>query len=67
MDTVKHMEKISSGLTFTDILNLHCDLDLEHSNSIFPQNTPACDAALSNQVWLQTDQQFRQYNRNSQF
>ena len=46
MDTVKHMEKISSGLTFTDILNLCCDLDLKHSNPIFPWDTPACDAVL---------------------
>ena len=39
-----------SGQTFTDILNLHCDVDLEHSNPIFPQDTPAYDAVLSNQV-----------------
>ena len=32
---------------FTDILNLHCDLDLEHSTPIFPQNSPAYDAVLS--------------------
>ena len=25
--------------TVTDILNLRCDLDLEHSNPIFPQDT----------------------------
>ena len=31
----RHTEKISSGQTFTDILNLRCDLDLEHSNPIF--------------------------------
>ena len=64
MDTVKHMEKISSGLTFTDILNLHCDLDLERSKPIFQQDTPAYDAVLTNQVWLQTDQQFRKYGKN---
>ena len=38
---------------FTTILNLSCDLDLEHSNHIFPQDTLASDAVLSNQVWLQ--------------
>ena len=59
------MDKISSGQTFTDILNLPCDLDLEHSNPIFPQDTLAYDAVLSNQVWLETDQQLRRYNRNS--
>ena len=31
----------------------------------FPQNTPAYDATLSNQVWLQTDQQFRRYSKNN--
>ena len=31
----------------------------------FPQDSPAYDAVLSNQVWLQTDQKFRRYNRNS--
>ena len=45
--------------TFTNILNLHCDLDHECSNPIFPQDTLAYDAVLSNQVWLQMDQQFR--------
>ena len=58
------IQKISSGQTFTDILNLCCDLDLEYSNPIFQQDTLAYDALLSNQVWLQTDQQFRRYSRN---
>ena len=53
------------GTVFTDILNLHCDLDLECSNPILPQNTPAYDAVPSNQVWLQTDQQFKRYSKNS--
>ena len=52
MDTIGHTEKIS-GQTFTDILNLCYDLDLERSNSMFPQNTLAYDAVLQNQVWLQ--------------
>ena len=64
-DTIRHMEKISSGQTFTDILNLCCDLDLERSNPIFPQDTQAYDAVLSNQAWLQMDQQFRRYSKNS--
>ena len=42
------VQKISSGQTFTDILNLCCDLDLEHSNPIFPKDTPAYDVVLSN-------------------
>ena len=55
----------SSRQTFTEILNLCCDLDLKLSNPIFPLDTPAYDAVLSKQVWLQTDQQFRRYNRSS--
>ena len=31
----------------------------------FSKDTPAYDAVLSNQVWLQTDQHFRRYSRNS--
>ena len=50
------VQKISSGQTFTDILNLNCDRGLEPNNPIFPQDTLADDALLSNQVWLQTDQ-----------
>ena len=52
------------GHIFTNILNLLCDLDLARSNPIFPQDTLASDAVLANQVWLQTNQQFRRYNRN---
>ena len=59
------VQKISSGQTFTNILNLRCDLDLERSNPIFPQDTPDYNAVLANKVWLQIDQQFRRYNRNS--
>ena len=51
--------------TFTNIFNLHCDLDFECSNPMFPKNTTASDAVLSNQVWLQTDHQFVRYSRNS--
>ena len=29
------------------------------------QDTPASEAVLSNQVWLQMDQQFRKYGKNS--
>ena len=42
----------------SDILNLHCDLDLEDSNPIFSKDTPAFDAVLTSQDWLQTDLQF---------
>ena len=59
------VQKISCGQTFTDILNLRCDLDLKCSNLIFPQDTLAYDAVLSNQVRLQMDWQFRRYNQKS--
>ena len=49
--------------TSTDILNLCCDLDLEHSYQNFPQDALAHDSVLPNQVWLWTDQQFRRYSR----
>ena len=52
-------EDIKSGQTFTYILNLCCDLDLECSNPIFAQDTLDYDVVLSDQVWLQTDGQFR--------
>ena len=41
------VQKIPSGQTFTDILN-HCDLDLERSNPILPQDTLAYNAVLPN-------------------
>ena len=44
------VQKILFGQTFITILNLHCDLDLEHRNPIFPQDTLTYDAVLSNQV-----------------
>ena len=37
-DTIRHMVKISSGQTFTNILNLPCDRVLEHSNPILPHD-----------------------------
>ncbi len=42
------VHKISSGQIFTDILNLRCDLDLERSNPILPQDTLAYNAVLPN-------------------
>ena len=57
------VQKIS-GQTFTDILDLHCDLDLEHSNPSFTQESPVYDTGLLDQVRLQTDQQFRRYSKN---
>ena len=57
------VQKILSRKTFTDILNLHCDLVLKCSNALFPQITPAYDAVLRKQVVLQTDQHFERYNK----
>ena len=59
------VQKISSRQIFTNILNFRCDLDLERSNPIFPQDTSSCGAVLSNQVYLQMDQLFRRYSKNS--
>ena len=54
--------------TNTDILTLHCDLDLECSDPsffLFLQNTWAYDHVTQDQVWLPRNQQFRRYNRKS--
>ena len=40
-----------------EVLNLHCDLDLEHNNLIFTQDAPAYENVPSNKIWLQKDQQ----------
>ena len=72
-NNTKFGNKMFSGLkdvirTHAHNLTLHCDLDLESSNPVclfFPQDTPAYDAVLSNQVWWQMDQQFSRYSRNS--
>ena len=40
--------EILSGQTFTEVQNLHCDLDLEYSKGTFSQDTPAYEYALSN-------------------
>ena len=57
-------QKISSGQTFTDILNLCCDLDLK---AVIPFSTGHSGlwCCTIKQVWLQTDQQFRSCRRNS--
>ena len=51
--------KSSHNHTRFGILNFRCDLDIEHSNPIFPQDTPAYDAVIIYHVCWQTDQQFR--------
>ena len=43
-----HHTKILSWQTFTEVQNLHCDLDLEYSKATFSQDTPAYEHALSN-------------------
>ena len=45
------VQKLSFRQTFTNILNLCCDLELECSNQIFQDDTLAYDATLPNQVW----------------
>ena len=38
--------EILSGQTFTEVQNLHCDLDLEYSKATFSQDTPPYKHAL---------------------
>ena len=38
--------EILSGQTFTEVQNLHCDLDLEYSKATFSQDTPPYEHAL---------------------
>ena len=60
------VQKISSGQTFTDILNLRCDTDFERSNQFcFSYYNLASDYVSSDQVWLPRTQQFRMYSRKS--
>ena len=42
------VQKTEDWQTFNQVFNHHCDCDLEHSNLIFSQDTPAYDDALSN-------------------
>ena len=42
-------------------------LTLKTVMQFFPQDTLAYAAVLSDQAWLQTDQQFRRYNTISHF
>ena len=51
-----------------NILNLCCDLDLEHSNQMFAQDAPTYDGVPSNQVsWVATGPATQKinYSRNS--
>ena len=38
--------EILSGQTFTEVQNLHCDLDSEYSKATFSQDTPAYEHPL---------------------
>ena len=42
------ISEIVSGQRFTEVQNLHFDLDLEYSKATFSQDTPAYEHALSN-------------------
>ena len=62
------VEEISSRLTVTGILNISCDLYLDHNRAIqsFSQDNPAYNDVPSNQVYLQKDQ-FRRPSKKSYF
>ena len=58
--------EILSGQTFTEVQNLHCDLDLEYSKATFSQDTPAYEYMhCQTKLVAPKNQQFRTYNRNS--
>ena len=48
-----------------DILTLRCDLDLEGTNPLFPQDALAYDNLSSDQVWLLKNQQLRKCSKKS--
>ena len=54
------VQKISRQ-TFTNILNLRCDLDFNAIIQFFHSTL----RLISNKIWLQTDQKFRGYSKNS--
>ena len=45
--------EILSGQKFTEVQNLHCDLDLDYCKATFSQDTPAYEHVLSNKVGRQ--------------
>ena len=57
--------EILSGQTFTEVQNLHCDLDLEYSKATFSQDIPAMNMHCQTKLVAPQNQQFRTYNRNS--
>ena len=59
------VQKIEGKQRFNEVFNRHCERDLEQNNPIFIQDTPAYDDVLTNSSWLQKDQQFSTYSRNS--
>ena len=56
------VQKLLSGQTFANILNPCWDLDLDHNNPIFAQDTLVYNVVLSNQVWLQKKKQSQNSN-----
>ena len=54
-----------SRQTFTEVQNLHCDIDLEYSKSTFSQDTQLMNMHCQTKLVAQQNQQFRTYNRNS--
>ena len=57
--------EILFGQTFTEVQNLHCDLDLEYGKATFSQETPAYEMHCQTKLVTPKNQQFRTYNRNS--
>ncbi len=58
--------EILSGQTFTEVQNLHCDLDLEYSKATFSQDTPRLmNMHCQTKLVAKENRQFNMYNRNS--
>ena len=58
--------QILSRQTFTEVHNLHCDLDLEYSKATFSQGTPASEHNYTGKLSRSPkNQQFATYNRNN--
>ena len=62
---LQKVQKMSSGQTLPETLNICCDTDPEHSNPIFLLDTQAYDDLPANYVWFQMNRSYRRYGRNS--
>ena len=57
--------EILSGQTFTEVQNLHCDLDLNTAKQPFHKTLQPMNMHCPTKLVAPKNQQFRTYNRNS--